>query len=894
MAKNRKKRPLVWRITKIFFISLGVLILLLFLIPILFRPQLVAFTKKQLNKQLNATVDFKTVKISLFRNFPRLDIQLVDLSIIGKDQFPGDTLLLSPSTHIITNIKTLFRSNVKVYAIDLVDPVIRAKVDSNGNQNFDIVKKSSGVSTDTSGTDFSIDLEKYSIRNGTVSYYDDQAKIYTDMKNFDHGGKGNFTDVKYKINSTTKADSVNFRFGQITYLTDAVIDLPLDLDIDDGIRHYTFLGEEFFVNSVPLYAKGDIKRVNDSTDNVEIAVKSKQSEFKDILTLLPGVYTENLKNLQTSGKATIDGRIYGNTTATRTPNFNIKIDVVEGFVKNPDFNEPIKNINVNGLIVNTGGANDSTVITLKNGRANIGADPVQFAVGIARPVSSMFLDLSVKGKVQLEKLKQILRLGDMDLRGLLNADLSAKGPLQAFKEKEADAIRASGFLTADNFYYKDKTTLPFNANKVVMKFNNAEADLDVNNANYNKTNFSAKGSIFNFFNYLFVKSPLRGKISASSPEVDLANWASNNAESTGPSPASKPFIVPYDLMLDIDAHADRLITEKVTLSDIDGRILFGGRKMMFENVSGKGFGGTLNVDGSYSSEKTPLQPDITLNYKLVNLDVQQTFKAFVTAKNLMPIGDYLSGTMSSELSASGKLGDNFMPIMNSLNGNGNLLLLNGLLQKFAPLEKIAERLDIDRLKTIATKEIRNRFAFENGLVSVLPFKFTIFNDYDFEIAGKHGFDNSMDYGIKLSLPRKDLGPKGNQLYQSLLSKIGKIGLDIKPSEKIKFFIKLSGTLRSPVVDIELDKTLGSEFDDLKKQAEEQLKNKIDSAKNVIKDSLKKVKDNIITGVKDKIKDKIFNTNDTTPKPPKDTSNKKKQIIKDVINIFNPKKKKDSL
>src|SRR5688572_8520541 len=122
MTKSRKKRPLAWRIAKIFFISLGALILLLFLVPILFRPQLVAFTKKQLNKQLNATVDFKNVKISLFRNFPRLDIKLVDLSIVGNDHFPGDTLLISPSTHIITNIKTLFRSNVKVYAIDLVDP----------------------------------------------------------------------------------------------------------------------------------------------------------------------------------------------------------------------------------------------------------------------------------------------------------------------------------------------------------------------------------------------------------------------------------------------------------------------------------------------------------------------------------------------------------------------------------------------------------------------------------------------------------------------------------------------------------------------------------------------------------------------------------------------------
>jgi hypothetical protein len=686
--------------------------------------------------------------------------------------------------------------------------------------------------------------------------------------------------------------------GAVTYLTDAVIDIPLELDLDDGTRHYIFSGNKLMVNSVPLAAKGDIREINDSTDNVEISFNTQQSDFRNILTLLPGVATKSLEGLDTKGKATIEGRVYGESSAKRTPNFDVKVKVADGYIRNPAFNEPLQQINLDGQIENTGGVNDSIRINLRNGRANIGVEPIQFAVGIARPVTAMFLDLSVRGKVQLDKLKRILKLDNMDIRGLLNADVNARGPLAAFTKKDADAIRASGFLTADNFYYKDNRTLPLIAEKVLMNFNNDQAQLTVNNANYNRTNFSAKGNIFNFFNFIFVGAPLRGKIVASSPELNLANWTNTisatasilpDGSAVAGSSTSKPFIVPADLMLDIDAHADRLVSDKVALSDINGRLLFAERKLLFENVTGKGFGGTLKVDGSYSSEKTPLQPDITLNYKLVNLDVRETFKAFVTAKSLMPIGEYLSGTLSSDLSAAGKLGDNFMPILNTLNGNGNLLLLNGLLQKFAPLERIADRLDIDRLRNIATKEIRNRFSFENGQVNVLPFKFTIFNDYDFEIAGKHGFDNSMDYGIRLSLPRKDLGAKGNQLYQNLLSKAGKIGLDLKPSEKVKFFIKVTGTVKSPNVEIELDKTLGSEFDDLKEQAEEQIKKKIDSAKNTIKDSLKSVKDNILTG----IKDKILNKNDTTSTP-KDTTSKKKQIIKSVIDIFNPKKKKDSL
>ena len=886
--KKQKKRSRALAIGKWMLISLFSLLLVLFPLPILFRPQLVAFAKRQLNKQLTATVEFDDVRVSLLRRFPRLDLRFENLTIAGSEGFSNDTLISVPSAHVVTNFRTLFRSNVEVYAIELNDPVIRIRVDSNGRQNFNIVRSSPGGS-DTSSGDFSMELKRYEINNGRISYHDDNARVYAEMDHFNHSGEGDFTEVKYNVQSSTRADSVDFRFGDITYLSNAVIDLPLDLDIDidNGKRIYLFSSDDFLVNSVPLSAKGDVRELNDSTDSVDISVRTLQSDFKNILTLLPGVYTENLSRFETRGKATIDGRVTGVSSPSRNPDFDFNIDVADGYIRNPDFPEPIQQINLDGRIRNTGGVNDSTIISARNGSAKVGAEPVQFELEITRPVSVMNIDLAAKGKLQLEKLKSILRTGTMDMRGLLHADLKANGPLRAFQQGNAAAVRASGFLDAQNFYFKDVNTLPFSASSVSMRFNQDQADLDMRNGSYNNTALSASGSIFNFFNFLFVNAPLMGKVSASTPELNLAHWTSSESAGTGTA-GSKPFIVPATLLLDIDAHADRLVTEKVTLTDIDGRILFGEKKLLFENVTAKGFGGSLEVDGSYSSERTPLQPDITLNYIIRNFDVQETFRAFVTAKSMMPIGEYLSGTLSSELTASGKLGDDFMPIMNSLNGNGNLLLLNGVLQRFKPLESIAERLDIDRLKNIATREIRNRFTFENGLVNVLPFKFTIFNDYDFEVAGKHGFDQSMDYAVKLSLPRKDLGSKGVALYQSLLSQLGRVGLDIKPSEKVSFFIRLTGTLKAPQVDIQLDKTLGNEFDLLKEQAEEQLKSKLDSAKNVVKDSVKKIKDQILTGVKDRILGK-----DTSNNAPKDSGSKKKQVIKSVIDIFTGRNKKDS-
>ena len=74
---------------------------------------------------------------------------------------------------------------------------------------------------------------------------------------------------------------------------------------------------------------------------------------------------------------------------------------------------------------------------------------------------------------------------------------------------------------------------------------------------------------------------------------------------------------------------------------------------------------------------------------------------------------------------NGKLGDNMMPDLNSLNGNGNLLLIEGFLSKFAPLEKIANTLNVRALEQLSLKDVKNYIEFSNGQVLVKPFPLKI-------------------------------------------------------------------------------------------------------------------------------------------------------------------------
>ena len=72
---------------KITGVTLVTFIALAFLIPVVFKKQVQAFVKREINKNLNATIDFSDVKLSLFRHFPKATITIKGFLSLVKMSF---------------------------------------------------------------------------------------------------------------------------------------------------------------------------------------------------------------------------------------------------------------------------------------------------------------------------------------------------------------------------------------------------------------------------------------------------------------------------------------------------------------------------------------------------------------------------------------------------------------------------------------------------------------------------------------------------------------------------------------------------------------------------------------------------------------------------------------
>jgi hypothetical protein len=884
------------KILKIVGISLLVLIVLAFTLPYIFKGKIVALVKTEINQQLNATVDFKDVDISIFRHFPKLAVGLNNLQIVGKGEFAEDTLLQAQQIDVALDLMSAIKGkDIKIYNIVLKQPQVNAVVHANGLANWDIVKPDSTATADTTANNLQLNLEKYSIENGTVWYRDDASAMTAKVTNLNHQGKGNFIADVFTVATSTTADAVDFSYGGIPYLNQVKTSIDAAIEVDTKNSKYSFNTEKVQLNELQLITQGFLQLVNDSTYAMDINFKAPSTDFKNILSFVPAIYQNNFSSIKTSGQAIFNGFVKGNYNSTTIPAYNIHLDVKNGYFKYPDLPKAVQNINLTMQVDNPDGVTDHTVVNIPQAHIEFGADPFDFRLLVKNPITNMFVDAAAKGVLDLSSITQFVKLqSGTTLKGILNANASMSGNVSSIEKQQYNKMNAAGTIGLNAFKYAS-TDYPTGVElkNLLMTFTPKNVTLNNVAGNFMHTNFTANGYVNNLLEYALQNKALDGAVNLTADKINLNEWMGVSTDSSNKNTAtSKPFIVPDNLNFLVNAKAQEVVYDKLNIQQLSGNLLIANETVTMNNVKGNALDGTVVISGSYSTKASKTKPDIALNYNVINVDIQKTFMAFNTVQKLMPIGKFLAGKLSSQLNLSGKLGNNMMPDLNTLSGLGNVLMLEGVLSSFQPLDKLSQTLNVNALKNISAKDIKAFFEFANGNVLVKPFTVKV-KDIEMEIGGLHGLTQAMDYTINMKIPRASMGEKGNNLVNNLAQQISNQGVPVKVGDIVPIQVKMGGSILSPTIKTNLKQTTTSLAQDIKTQVTSFATAKADSAKAAIKDTLNSVKNEILKTAKDELTKKLLNKNDSSSiSSPNDTKKNIEEKGKGLLKNLNPFKKKE--
>lgn len=848
---------------KIFFISLAALIAVMIISGFVFRNKITSVVKAQINKNLVAEVDFKQVNISFFRHFPRVSIGLDSLQIIGTGMFEKDTLLSAKRLDAAVDIMSFIRgSDMNIYSISLSKPRIHALVDSSGFANWNIVKEDSLTAEEAPSKPFHLQLKKYEIIDGYVFYNDRQAGMRAEVFNLNHAGSGDFTADLFTLKTKTTADSVSFFYGAIPYLHKVKTSIDADLKIDNTSDRYSFENLSVLLNALKITGGGFLKMEEEGYD-MDINFKSPDTDFKHLLSLVPAVYKKDFDQVTASGSAAFEGRVKGRYSERSMPGYHVSLNVSNGAFKYPDLPKGIDQINLKAVVDNPDGVTDHTVVNISDASLRMDQDPFRFRLLMKQPVTRMFVDAAAKGRLNLGQMGQFIKLEKgTNIAGLLNADVNIKGNVSDLEKQQYQNFYAGGTIDLNGFNYTSPDyPTGVKINTLHTRFTPSQVDLSNLSGEYLKTRFTGSGHLDNLLNYVFSDKPLRAAISVSADKVNLNEWM-GIAEDTASSEASQAFVVPANLNVRLQARVDELFYDKLDIRNLAGSLTIADEAVRLNDIQGNALDGSIQISGSYSTKANKKEPAIALAYKVNQVDIQKAFYAFNTAQKLMPVGKFLAGKLTSALTATGRLGQDMEVEMNTLSGEGNLLLIEGVLSKFAPLERMASTLHVAQLQQLSLKDVKAYFEFSNGRMLIKPFRVKV-QDIEMEIGGLQGFDQSIDYTVNLKIPRHYLGAQGNQLVNNLATAVSSRGIPVNLGETVNLQLNLGGTMLQPTIKTDLKQTGESLAAQMEEQVKEFVQAKVDSARAAAADTLTAIKKQLADAAREEARKRLLGISDTT-------------------------------
>ena len=880
-------------------IILGLVIFIVLLIgviiaiPFVFKDEINATVKLEINKQLNAKVDYGDFDLSLIRSFPNFSFAMNDLSVVGVGDFKGDTLAFLPKFSFTIDLMSIInKEKYRILKVNLVEPVINAKINKDGKENWDIMKPTPNDKPATESDNFSFEIKQYAIDKANITFDDQKGKTLAVIKNLNFEGSGDVTADIYDFITKITIDELSYTSGVVSYLSRAKIKADNAINIDQKNNKYTFTNNEITINDLGLKFDGFAK-MNENNTELDVRFKAKESSFKSILSLIPSIYKKDFDNIKTSGSLKLEGSVKGKYAGENYPAFKLDFKVLNAMFQYPSLPSAVSNINLDMIIDKAQGSLDKMLINISKLHAEIGTEPIDAKIRVSTPISDPNIDLSVNGKLNLANVQKFYPMeGVKKITGLVIADLTFKGRQSDVDKKNFNAIKADGNLSVNNLVYEsNETPMPINISDIRMKFNPQNISLANLSAKIGKSDYQMSGTLDNFIAYAFNHGDLIGKINLNSNYFDANEWLKTD-EKTQPTDtkteSQKFFQVPANINFDANAKFGRILYDKINLTNVSGNVKVKDETIYLNDLFANTLGGSAKISATYSTAKTPT-PKVNFNYDIKNFDFKQTYALVGMADKIAPIMKYAEGSFSSDLKGSGSLTETMDLDYSTLKGDGKVEIVSARISNMPLLDKIAEVSKVSALKNLAINNAWTLIKFKDGKVEVEPTDIKFGNGYNINLSGKNGFDQSIDYIARFDVPSSELGGATNYLT-GMIPKIP--GVNVKIPDVLSLFMNIGGTMSKPTVKLAkvgsggsgtAKDMLNNAVNDLKGKAEEEARKQMDAAKQKAEEEAQKLKAQAEQRAKeeaDKIKKQAEQrAKEEADKVKKDVENKAKDALK---------------
>ncbi|MFT4153611.1 hypothetical protein [Parafilimonas sp.] len=423
-------KKLISKTLKITGISLGSILLIMFLLPVLFPGFVAGKIKTWVNSAITTKLDFSKARLSFFNHFPSLTLTLYNVSLMGSVPYSADTLIKAKELSLGIDISSVLSSSIRIDKIFLTNSAINIKVDENGGANYNVYKTDTATasSADTAGA--ALQLEKIQISKSNIVYNDLSIPILITAQGLDYIGKGDVSKALFDLASHINIQSFTLAYHSARYINSKKLKADLVTKINTNSLAFEFIKNDLLINTLPVDFTGRFAFL-ETGYNIDFELQSHKGNLHDVFSALPPEYAAWNDETKAGGKIDIRAYLKGKYDADNNimPDLGFNMQVREGYINHQNAPAPVKNLFLNFDSQLPSLNTDSLYVNIDSVFFNIDKDYFSAIIKLNN-LNKPTVHAKINGEMDLEKWDKALGLQPFNVKGYYKLHFTADGSYQ--------------------------------------------------------------------------------------------------------------------------------------------------------------------------------------------------------------------------------------------------------------------------------------------------------------------------------------------------------------------------------------------------------------------------------------------------------------------------------
>lgn len=690
----------------------------------------------QINERLNADVKVGNIQMDFFSQFP--DVSFRFEKVFCPEVLPAtsnDTLFYFDRIYFEFNLWQLIQSKYSLKGISFDHGNVELRMYANGTDNFHFWKETS----DTVDSPLQLNLEDLTLTNSTVQFEDHAADVNIALNTSRAELSGGLSSGEFNSHLNLKGKILHLESEEVDWLPNRTIFADLDFKtaadttairngvieleqlrmsaegtIAGGEQHWTLKGDDMslsrFVQLLPERLVPD-KSLVDADGVFDLGLTLRLLDRKLLLSADTRMDNGQLR-LKQSGlvlnNLKMDGH-FDNGTRGEMKDARLNISQLQAQTRTGRLFANLSIVNFVSPTVSTSG--------------ELAMD-FEEALTLAETQFWEVAEGQLEGTFNIKK--RYANFSDIQQSGLRRAEMKGSMALTNGRLKVAN----SG-LDMRNLSASIDLNAP-NIRVVELRFESGESD------------FSASGGIQNAV--VFGETPMpRFVLDIHSNNLNLENvfaWKLNHRQES--TEQEEPFRFDFIVNLTVNDFQHRAFTAQ----KVKGKVYSEGRDIVGQDI-------TFNAVGGSTESRFRWHPDgpvsqLITRGTLRNVDINRLFTEFDNFYQESLTADNIYGRADVDFAVSLYFDDQMSPQLSSLQSETDFTIRQGRLVNYAPLEKLSYFAEVNELKDVHFATLQNHLSIANQNIHI-PGMTVKSNVLELWIEGDHGFNNHIDYSLKLQL-----------------------------------------------------------------------------------------------------------------------------------------------